>query len=92
MRYYEMTIDGTEYNALFHNDEEFVRFKWDCEADECEVELKADREVNVDDILGLPLEWAYKIEMIADMVLPNAREYHKWYEQEQALKELGVIA
>lgn len=92
MRKYEMLIDGSNYNALFENDQEAVYFKWECESDGSTVEILDDYEVSVQDILeDGDFEYIYKIEMIAIMALPNHNDFKKVWEQEAELKRLGII-
>ena len=62
-------------------------------ADGCEVEIVEDHEVTADEIMeDTDFEYAYKIEMVAQMLLPNATDFRKWSEQETELKKLGLIA
>lgn len=92
MRKYEMLIDGSNYSALFENDQEAVYFKWECESDGSKVEILDDYEVSVQDILeDGDFEYFYKIEMIAIMTLPNHNDFKKVWEQEAELKRLGII-
>ena len=93
MKKVHFLIDGCDYYALMVSDEEIVRFKWDCEADGSEVEIVSEEVVTSAEIMeDTDFEYSYKIEMIAIMLLPNHRDFKKWFEQEAELKRLGYIA
>lgn len=93
MKKVHFLIDGCDYMALMFSDEEIVRFKWDCEADGSEVEIVSEVVVTSDEILeDTDFEWSYKVEMASMLLLPNYKDFKKWYEQEAELKRLGYIA
>ena len=93
MKKYVMLIDGTQYEALFQNDQEFVYFKWENEACGDEVELLDDFEVSVDDIKNdTDFEEAYIIEILAQMLLSNYRDFKKVSQMESELRRLGFYS
>ena len=90
---YEMIIDGENYNALFTDHFEADEFLTECDQYYQQVVVKGYHEVTSAEIMADPdFEYAYKIEMVAEMCLPNAHDFKKWYQQEAELKRLGFIA
>lgn len=88
---YEMIIDDEPYNALFLDHFEAGDFLEGCAFDGQKVIVKGYHEVTPDDIIiDDDFETSYKVEMISEMLLPNARDFKKWSRQEAELKRLGI--
>lgn len=90
---YNMIIDHEPYSALFLDHFEAADFIADIENDGSEVIVLSYKAVSAFEILkDETLEWAYRVEMAAEVLLPNARTFEKWSEQEAELKRLGFIS
>lgn len=86
-------IDGCDYKALMMSAEEIVCFIEDCKADGSEVKIVSGELVSAITILAdNDFEWSYRVEMASMLLLPNYKDFKKWYEQEAELKRLGYIA
>ena len=90
---YDMTIDGTEYKALFADHFEASDFLDEIETEGSEIVVYSYTEVTPQDILAdNDFEWSYRVEMASTILLPNHTDFKKWFEQEAELKRLGFIS
>ena len=89
---YVLTIDGDMYIALFLNAQEAMDFIHSNIDEGSTVTVVNYKYVTPIEVLeDTSMEYAYRVEMASIFLVPNHKQYKKWYELESVLKNLGYL-